>query len=91
MAAEYPLARNGIVPLEVLLLRPPDLLVLSSGPDEFRTAVADNLRHPVIRQLRARRASVELPWRMWLCGTPHILEAVERLAAARVRIEARDR
>ena len=39
--------------------------------DEYRTAVADNLRHPVIRALRQRGASLELPWRHWLCGTPH--------------------
>jgi hypothetical protein len=53
--------------------------------------VADNLRHPVIGLLRKRGASIELPWRMWLCGTPHIVEAVEQLAAARGRIEARAR
>jgi iron complex transport system substrate-binding protein len=91
MAADYPLARSGVVPLEALLARPPDLLVLSSGADEYRTAVADNLRHPVIGLLRKRGASIELPWRMWLCGTPHIVEAVEQLAAARGRIEARAR
>jgi iron complex transport system substrate-binding protein len=91
MAADYPLARSGVVPLEALLARPPDLLVLSSGADEYPTAVADNLRHPVIGLLRKRGASIELPWRMWLCGTPHIVEAVEQLAAARGRIEARAR
>jgi iron complex transport system substrate-binding protein len=91
LAADYPLARTGIVPLEMLLARPPDLLVLSSAPDEYRTAVADNLRHPVIQILRRRGITVDLPWRMWLCGTPHIVEAVERLAAARARIEARSR
>jgi iron complex transport system substrate-binding protein len=91
MAADYPLARSGVVPLEALLAHPPDLLVLSSGADEYKTAVADNLRHPVIGLLRKRGASIELPWRMWLCGTPHIIEAVEQLAAARGRIEARAR
>jgi iron complex transport system substrate-binding protein len=88
MAADYPLARSGVVPLEALLARPPDLLVLSSGADEYRTAVADNLRHPVVGLLRKRGASIELPWRMWLCGTPHIIDAVEQLAAAGSRVEA---
>jgi iron complex transport system substrate-binding protein len=86
-AADYPIARTGIVPLEALASDPPDMLVLSSARDEFRTAVADNLRHPVIQALRRRGITLELPWRMWLCGTPHILDAVERLAAARARIE----
>jgi iron complex transport system substrate-binding protein len=91
MAADYPLTRGGVVPLEALLARPPDLLVLSSGADEYRTAIADNLRHPGIALLRKRGTSVDLPWRMWLCGTPHIIEAVERLAAARDRVGARAR
>jgi iron complex transport system substrate-binding protein len=91
MAGDYRLTRGGQVPLELLLADPPDLLVLSSGADEYRTALADNLRHPALRLLRQRRASIELPWRHWLCGTPHIVEAVERLAEARAGIGARGR
>ena len=49
MAADYRLTRGGQVPLEAAAGRPPDLLVLSSGADEYRTALADNLRHPVHR------------------------------------------
>ena len=91
MASDYRLTRGGQVPLESLLADPPDLIVLSSGADEYRTALADNLRHPALRLLRQRRASIELPWRHWLCGTPHIVEAVERLVEARAGIGARGR
>jgi iron complex transport system substrate-binding protein len=90
-ATRYRLTRGGQVPLEMLLADPPDLLVLSSAPGEYRTALADNLRHPAIAILRREHASIELPWRHWLCGTPHIIDAVERLAAARSRIEVRAR
>ena len=69
-AADYRLTRGGQVPLELLVAAPPDLLVLSSAADEYRTALADNLRHPVLRRLRQRHASLELPWQLWLCGTP---------------------
>jgi iron complex transport system substrate-binding protein len=86
--AEYHLTRGGQVPMEMLLAEPPDLLVLSSGAAQYRTALADNLRHPVLRYLRAKHMSIELPWRLGLCGTPHIMDAVEQLAAARVRLEA---
>ncbi|MGE0848893.1 MAG: ABC transporter substrate-binding protein [Hyphomicrobiaceae bacterium] len=89
MSADYRLTRGGQVPLESLVARPPDLLVLGSAPEEYRTALADNLRHPIIRLLRQRRASLELPWRHWLCGTPHIADAIERLAEARMLIEGR--
>ncbi len=89
LASEYYTTRGGQVPLEMLLAHPPDLLVLSSSPDEYRTALADNLRHPAVALVRRQRASVELPWRLWLCGTPHIMDAVEQLAAARARIGVR--
>jgi iron complex transport system substrate-binding protein len=89
MAADYRLARNGQVPLESLVAMPPDLLVLSSVADEYRTAIADNLRHPALLALRRTHASIELPWQLWLCGTPHVADAVARLAEARTRIEAR--
>ena len=90
-ATRYRLTRGGQVPLEILVADPPDLLVLSSTPGEYRTVLADNLRHPAIAILRREHASIELPWRHWLCGTPHIIEAVERLAAARAGIEVRAR
>ena len=90
-ATSYRLTRGGQVPLEALLADPPDLLVLSSTPGEYRTVLADNLRHPAIVILRREHASIELPWRYWLCGTPHIIEAVERLAAARAGIQVRAR
>jgi iron complex transport system substrate-binding protein len=91
LAADYRLSRGYQVPLELLLVQPPDLLVLASEAGEYRTVLADNLRHPVIGLLRQRGASIELPWRLWLCGTPHVIDALERLAAARVRLEARAR
>jgi iron complex transport system substrate-binding protein len=88
-AADYRLTRGGQVPLEWLIARPPNLLVLASGVDEYRTALADNLRHPALRLLRQRHAAIELPWQMWLCGTPHIADAIARLAQARAAIETR--
>jgi iron complex transport system substrate-binding protein len=91
MAAEYRLTRGGQVPLELLVASPPDLLVLSSAADEYRTVAADNLRHPALLELRRRQASIELPWQLWLCGTPRVAEAVERLAKARAGIEAQRR
>jgi iron complex transport system substrate-binding protein len=89
ISAAYRLSRGGQVPLEALVARPPDLLVLASESDEYRTVLADNLRHPALRELRRRRASLELPWRNWLWGTPHFADAIERLASARAGLEAR--
>lgn len=91
MSAAYRLTRGGQVPLELLVANPPDLLVLASNTAEYRTALADNLRHPVIRLLREQGATLELPWRHWLCGTPHIADAIDELSEARASIEARRR
>jgi iron complex transport system substrate-binding protein len=90
-AAEYRLTRGGQVPLELLAVSPPDLLVLASAANEYRSVVSDNLRHPALGLLRRQRASIEVPWRLWQCGTPHIADAVERLAAARAGVEAERR
>ncbi|RTL72062.1 MAG: ABC transporter substrate-binding protein, partial [Hyphomicrobiales bacterium] len=79
-------ARGAQVPLEALVAHPPDLLVLASPPLAYRTVVADNLRHPALRALTQRVESVELPWRLWLCGTKHVGDAIEDLAAARRRL-----
>ena len=79
------------LPLEVLVATPPDLIVLSSAAEEYRTVAADNLRHPALRLLRQRQASLELPWQLWLCGTPHIADVVARLAKARAGIETQRR
>jgi iron complex transport system substrate-binding protein len=81
-ARDYALARNGQVPLELLVADPPDLLVLASRAEHYPTVAADNLRHPALLRLLKARASLTLPWQLWLCGTPHVAEAVERLAGA---------
>jgi iron complex transport system substrate-binding protein len=82
LARDYPLTRNGQVPLELLVTAPPDLLVLSSASNAYPTPAADNLRHPALRKLRRTHAALELPWQLWLCGTPHIADAIEQLTTA---------
>lgn len=90
-AALAGLSNSGALPLEMLAARPPDIVILSGPADEYRTAVAENLRHPALAAVLRDRASVVVPWRLWLCGTQHVAEAVERLAEARRQFEARDR
>ncbi|MFM9943548.1 MAG: ABC transporter substrate-binding protein [Hyphomicrobiaceae bacterium] len=86
LAAKTSLGPGGQIALEQLLIDPPDLLVLTGPVDEYRTAVAANLRHPAVAALRQQRASIVLPWRHWLCGTPYIATAIETLSAERARL-----
>lgn len=88
-AARSRLGPGGQIALEALVASPPDLLVLTGPIDEYRTAVAANLRHPALRHLMTSRPSLILPWRQWLCGTPHLATAIEMLAAERTRLEAK--
>jgi iron complex transport system substrate-binding protein len=90
-AAEIGIGSGGALPLEVLAARPPDLVVLSGPSDEYRTVVAENLRHPALAAVLREHPSVLVPWRLWLCGTHHVAEAVERLAAARRLLEREGR
>ncbi len=77
------LGAGGRLPLESLVASPPDLLVYANGPDEFRTVTADNLRHPALREVARRRPTIHIAMPQWLCGTPELAGAVERLADAR--------
>ena len=81
MARDLDLGRGGRLPLEELVSAPPDLIVLANAPDDFKTVLADNLRHPAFLQLLQRRPHVHLPMPYWMCATPKIAEAVEILAA----------
>lgn len=83
LAADRTLGPGGRLPLESLVLDPPDLLIFANAPGDFRTVLGDNLRHPAVRYIAGHQASLHLPMPLWLCGTPRAVEAVERLAAAR--------
>ena len=86
-AAKGLLGPGGRMPLETLVLNPPDLLVLANSPDDFRTVLGDNLRHPAFGRVAASRKSVHLPMSLWLCGTPRIAGAVETLVETRARMD----
>lgn len=88
-ARQLRLGSGGSLPLESLVVAPPDLLVLTGPADEYRTVVAETLRHPAFQAVVRATETIVLPWRLWLCGTPSVAEAVERLASARQKLEAR--
>ncbi len=76
----------GRLPLETLITHPPDLVVLAHDPQQFRTAMADNLRHRAFRNLLQRRHHLYIPMPLWLCGTPALAGAVEELSRVRASL-----
>lgn len=82
---QLPSARGGQVSVEDIIIAKPDLLILASGPDAYRTSVGDNLRHPALQE-KTWKSELVLPWPLWLCATHHVAEAIERLTDARDRV-----
>lgn len=89
LAAEQGIVGEGYLPLELIITDPPDLIVLGNGFEHYRSITADNLRHPALHRLFERVPHVVLPQALLMCDTPHVIEAIESLAAARVRMPAR--
>lgn len=84
-ARQMALGPAGRLPLETLVLDAPQVLVMATEAETYRTTAADNLRHPAFRELVGQRRTVHLPMPMWMCGTPDVADAVAHLAAMRPR------
>ncbi len=89
LAAEQGIEGEGFLPLERIITEPPDLIVLGNGIEHYRSITADNLRHPALHRLFERVPHMMLPQALLMCDTPHIIEAIESLAAARAAMPAR--
>lgn len=84
LSAAYGLTKWGVLPLEYLIVSPPEV-VLSVGTG---TVERDRmLDHPAIVKLAQRVAFRKYPFRLMTCGGPTIIEAVARLAEIRREME----
>ena len=68
-----------------------DVLIVSASRDGPPALATEILRHPVLAALSDRTRVVVMPGRLWNCGGPAVVEAIERLMqiATEVRAEAR--
>ncbi len=73
----------GRISLETVVITPPDVIVLGSGHGPRSSRAAEYLSHPAFRRLQDKIPSVTLPDRLWVCGLPSSVEAVELLAKFR--------
>jgi iron complex transport system substrate-binding protein len=84
-AIEAGFASGGFLPLEVLAMLDLDALILGRRyPGASRSE--EILDHPVVQTLRAGHANGAITDRDWVCGTPHVLRAIESLGALRAQI-----
>lgn len=70
------------LPLEVLAITDPDMVITSQTyPGASRSE--DILSHPVVQALRQTREEAAITDHDWVCGTPHVLRAIETLSTVR--------
>jgi len=85
LGAELGLEQTAALPLEVLLTANPDLVV--KGRTYDRPALAQEFFvRPALAYLDARSEEAVVPDTYMVCGLPHVLRAVERLADIRRRL-----
>jgi iron complex transport system substrate-binding protein len=82
VAAELGIESYGLVPLENVVLNGVDILIVSTSRDGPPALATEILRHPVLEKLAQRVRIVSVPARLWNCGTPAAVEAVELLRRA---------
>jgi iron complex transport system substrate-binding protein len=79
LAAGIGLGNYARVPLENVVMSHPDVLILNGRRDGPPSLATELLQHPVLSALPHVRAIV-LPSRLWVCGGPAIVDAIELLS-----------
>jgi len=71
---------SGQVPLETVVTSGLDVLILNNRNDESPSLATELLHHPILAELPKQTHLVTLPSRLWTCGGPAVVEAIERLS-----------
>ncbi|MEM9012415.1 MAG: ABC transporter substrate-binding protein [Pseudomonadota bacterium] len=82
LADELGITGGGRLALETLVTEAPDL-VITGRQFETPALAQEVLTHPALAALQDRAGTAPVADRDWICGTPHVLAAIRRLAAAR--------
>ena len=90
VAAELGIDSYGQIPLEAVAANAVDILIVNASRDGPPALATEILRHPVLAALSDRTRVVVMPGRLWNCGGPAVVEAIERLmqVAGEARTEA---
>jgi iron complex transport system substrate-binding protein len=89
VAAELAIDNYGQVPLEAVVASGVDVLIVSASRDGPPALATEILRHPVLSALSDRTRVVVMPGRLWNCGGPAVVEAIERLRRVADDVRAR--
>ena len=81
LAARAGVDNYGRLPLETIVRSGADIAILNADRDGPPSLATEFLRHPALAGLDERTRLVVLPSRLWTCGGPAVVEAIERLSA----------
>lgn len=79
VAAELGIDNYGTVPLEHVVQSNVDILIVSASRDGPPSLATEILHHPVLAKISNRLKIVSMPARLWNCGGPAAVGAVEFL------------
>ncbi|MEM8699343.1 MAG: ABC transporter substrate-binding protein [Pseudomonadota bacterium] len=88
IAGEFGQHGGGYLALEALVMANPDLLI-TGQPFESPALADEILAHPALDAIREGVGKAPVADRDWICGTPFVIAAIRRLAAARDAVLAR--
>lgn len=73
------------ITLEALLRAGSDVIIVDPQNKTSRALATQFLEHPVLRHHMGARTIIEVPSKLWGCGTPFVAKALEIIADARRR------
>lgn len=85
IASEAGVQSGAHMPLEQLVMAAPDVVIMGSRHDG-KSRSENILRHPALNMAARGQVIHELKTSDWVCGTPQVLAAVERIGALRGRL-----
>ncbi len=91
LAARAGILYWGNLPLESLLLARPDVLIVETERNHAHALASQILAHPALLDLRDRITVAAVPRPLWSCPGPWIVDALDKLVAARTAAHQRSR
>ena len=85
LADELGISGNQYLPLEALVIHPLDALMTASDYEQNSLAY-EVPNHPALRSAFENVPRVNIPGKIWICGTPFVLDALRLLTEFRIEV-----
>ena len=89
IAASLRIDNYGQIPLETIVTENVEVLIVSASRDGPPAMATEVLKHPVIARIAGRTRVVVMPTRLWSCGGPAVVDAIELLTGVAKDVRSR--